>query len=209
MNDTQIKCYESFGHIINETTNIMFYNLDNLSLNSILDYSNNLDFKIKEFSYENKPNFKDNLSYKNGLVWVYNPNDTNGSFEDVEYTRKWRYIHELSHGLTHTYILDKFNISVINRGEGILSYNDAIIALSWEIETMILQFKILKDLGVIVSKINQNREINTLFADLVYRCVTGEFTNPDLSGFVPSDEPLKEWKNTVLNIYLDLDLYYV
>jgi len=202
INPLQEKCYKAFGSIVDFKTDIMYYELKELSLNSILDYAKNCDFDIKEFSYENKPDFVNGLSYPEGLIWVYNPNDANGSFEDVEYTRKWRYIHELCHGLTYNYILDKFDINTVTRGEGVVSYDNAVIALTWEIETMILQFKTLEDMGVYIETFDKNREINTLFADLVYRCLTGDFTNPDLSGFLADNKPLGDWKKTLKDLYI-------
>jgi len=200
MNQIQRKCYETFGTIVDHETNIMFYPID-VSLDKIVAFAKERDFDIKEFSYENKPNFVDGLSYAEGLVWVYNPNDNIGSFSSVEYTRKWRYIHELAHGLTHNYILDKFEIDRVNRGSGALGIVDAVIALRWEIETMQVQYAIMKQLGIGISEANKNREINTLFADLTYRCMTGEFTNPDLSGFLASDEPLGDWKEKLFKLY--------
>ena len=200
MNQIQKKCYEAFGTIVDHETDIMFYAIP-VSVDKIVEFAADANFDIKEFSYENKPDFTNGLSYAEGLVWVYNPNDNIGSFSSVEYTRKWRYIHELSHGFTHTYILNKFNIDKINRGSGVLSFADAVIALNWEIETMNLQYAVLKGFGVVVSGLDKNREINTLFADLTYRCMTGEFTNPDLSGFLASDEPLGDWQLTLSKLY--------
>jgi len=200
MNQIQKKCYEAFGTIVDFETDIMYYPIP-VSIDKIVEFATVANFDIKEFSYENKPDFTNGLSYAEGLVWVYNPNDRAGAFKSSEYTRKWRYIHELAHGLTHSYILDKFNIDKINRGSGVLDFVDAVIALSWEIETMNLQYAILKGFGVFISEQDKNREINTLFADLVYRCMTGEFTNPDLSGFLASNEPLGDWKETLMKLY--------
>lgn len=200
MNHIQKKCYEAFGKIVDHETDIEFYEIP-LSVDTIVDFAKERNFDIKEFSYENKPDFTKGLSYPEGLVWVYNPNDRAGAFKSSEYTRKWRYIHELSHALTHSYILDRFCTNKINRGSGVLGYADAVVALTWEIETMKMQYSILRMLGVDVEEVHQNKEINTLFADLVYRCMTGEFTNPDLSGFIPNGEPLGDWKETLILLY--------
>jgi hypothetical protein len=176
-----------FGRLSSGKTEIKHYEIT-VSLKDIIEACKNKGFSIREFSKENKPDFS-RYGYKEGYVWVYNPNDDNGSFHDVDYTRKWRYIHELSHALTYDTICTKYDIDKVERGSGALAYDKALIAMDWELEAMRTQFSMLD--GVLnncyISPEQKAREINTLMYDLTIRCLTGEFTNPDEMGFIPND----------------------
>jgi hypothetical protein len=60
-------------------------------------------------------------------------------------------------------------------------------------------------LGINISDNQKNQEINTLLADLFYRCISGEFSDPDLNGFIASDKPLwMEWEKNLIKLYKGL-----
>lgn len=181
--DLQVYVGSFFGTFDKEQTNIKFYKLGNLSEQSIIEYSEDKGFKLLEFSHETKPDFS-KYGYKQGYVWVYNPNQANNSFHDVDYIRKWRYTHELAHALTYEQVLKEFNISKVVRGSGRLSEKEAVISLTWELYTLRKQWDIIEELGgVSIINYNRKRELLTLLYDLTYRCISGEFANPDLEGF--------------------------
>lgn len=181
-----------FGHFGDTPTDIQCYSLGNLTESDIVKYAEAKGYKILEFTHEVKPDFNV-YGYKQGYVWVYNPNQADNSFHDVDYTRKWRYIHELAHALTYDQILEDFNIRTIIRGKGLLSMKESVIALTWELHTLSKQWDVIKELGGVAVEIEERkREVLTVLYDGMCRCISGEFANPDLEGFVANIELLSE-----------------
>lgn len=172
-----------FGNFEQDSTDIKCYKLGDLTEQSIIKYAEDNGFKILEFTHETKPDFSV-YGYNQGYVWVYNPNQANNSFHEVDYTRKWRYVHELAHALTYKQVLEEFKIDSVIRGSGSLPEKEAVIALTWELYTLRKQWEIIEELGnVTIINYNRKRELLTLLYDLTYRCISGEFANPDLEGF--------------------------
>ena len=167
------KIIKNFGTLSAKQQSIQFYNI-NVTTEKIMSFAKLLGYQIKEFSDENKPDFR-KYGYDKGYVWVYNPNDKDGAFEDIGYTRRWRYIHELAHAMTYQSILNKYGIIRVNRGQGVLTYNDAVISMDWEISTLNKQHEILEFInnGTKLSDAQKARECNTLSADLIHRCISG------------------------------------
>lgn len=177
--------YKHFGTLSGDETSIIYYDID-ITINTIVKFAYNFKYKIREFCPESKPDFRD-FGYHNGYVWVFNPNEQHGSFHDVEYTRKWRYLHELAHALSYDRVCRKYEIPFIHRGKGRLEYVDAVICMDWEIEALKTQYMLMGAMGgTKPTEIQKAMEVNTLAADLIQRCVTGEFSNPDKEGFVPN-----------------------
>lgn len=196
--------YNHFGKIDNSIikSDIKYYDID-ISVDDIISIAKKEGYSILEFTEYNKPDFS-KYSYFNGFVWIYSPNNSFASFHDVTYTRKWRYIHELCHARTYNTILNMFKIDKIIRGTGVLSLENSIIAMAWELLTLNEQYKFIKKYSNDIDEKSINREINTLFSDLLHRCFTGDFLEPDLDKFIANSNEIvtiNNYKTIITQLY--------
>lgn len=127
-------------------------------------------------------------NYNTGHLMIYDPTPSSGGdFGDEAYTRTWRTVHELSHGLTYGQLNSKYGEG---RRIGKLGTHrtprEAKRAVEWEWLAAHKQREITEHLtGQKVPDELFHRELNTVMHDAVHRAVTGQFTEPSDEGFVP------------------------
>lgn len=146
----------------------------------------------------------DNLKqagYDKGIVWVYDPWDEHGSFNEVVYTKIWREIHELAHGITEKFMQEKYGTS---KRFGAMSFNtknpyniedkrtyrgltlkEAQRALEWEDVAFRAQIELYKMLGLKIPVEQAVLDFNIAAHDVVIRLLTGDFSNPGTYGIIP------------------------
>lgn len=171
-----------------------------------------LDYNVKYFSFDENPETGvefvlprlQNDGYDNGTVWIYDPRNTEGAFNDVEYTRHWRISHELGHALTEKFMQAKYGDSnrygrlgqsmVGQRGTAdkrvdveleALTLLEAQRAVEWEDVSFRAQRAILERTGVVLDNATFAQEYNVNVSDAVFRILTGEFASPGENGFTP------------------------
>lgn len=159
-------------------------------------YAKQVDDLVRDHGYEvyyaggqyGKPDLA-KRNYQTGHLMVYDPTPgSGGDFGDEEYTRTWRTIHELSHAKS----LDDLNAKYgEGRRIGKLGWQrtprEAKRAVEWEWLAAHKQRELGEQMGYFIDDATFNKEINTVLHDAVHRAITGQFTNPDQEGFVPSD----------------------
>ena len=217
--ESQKTVYGMFGKFTpnEQETDIKYYDLSP-ALNRPWLIDKMLDafgFRVKYFSFEDNPengvkwrppNLKTD-GYNNGTLWIYNPRNSHGSFDDAAYTNAWRVAHELAHAITERVVERKYGAS---RREGRLgrpakSYRgapgkeveievrpltlkEAQRAVEWEDVAFRTQRKLMKEFfGVDIAEDQFNSEYNNNLADATYRVVSGDFGDPGKRGFVPDD----------------------
>ena len=142
--------------------------------------------------------------YGAGNIWVYDPYDTHGSFDDPEYTKAWRGIHELAHGLTERIMEAKYGESRRFGALGLdtknpydandprtykaLSAEEAQRAIEWEDVAFRTQLKLLDALGIPVDQKQAVNDFNIAGSDTVLRTLTGDFSDPGEYGIVPRED---------------------
>lgn len=132
-----------------------------------------------------------NRNYNTGHLMVYDPTPgSGGTFDDEQYTKAWRTIHELAHAQVYDQLNEMYGEG---RRIGKLGWQrtprEAKRAVHWEWLAAHRQRELAEEhLGYVVPDEVFNQELNTVLHDAVHRAVTGKFTNPDLEGFVPSKE---------------------
>ena len=163
----------------------------------------NIGNKVGDGAVEAPPANRQQLTkdgYQNDNIWVYDPTDTHGSFNDAEYTKAWRQVHELSHAITEHFMQDKYGDS---RRFGALSFDiknpydpndprtykgltlaEAQRAIEWEDVAFRTQVKLLKELGIPVNEKEAIDDWNIAGTDTVVRALTGDFTDPAELGVV-------------------------
>lgn len=140
-----------------------------------------------------KPDFKA-TGYHTGDLWIFDPSTGNGALTwDAEYTWVWRASHEYGHAVT---------LEEINRrhGEGRragklgspLTLEECYRALEWELLAFKAQWEFLLGADYAVAIENRVsdywRESCINLLDAVYRCITGEFSDPATEGIA-----VKNW----------------
>lgn len=195
------------------------YNLDSLINNPELmeRMSKDFGFEVKYFSFESNPELGVEFvlpklkkeGYKDGVVWIYDPRNSAGSFKGaVEYTRAWRISHEIGHAIAERFMHEKYGPSkrygrlgrtmMVDRGvqgkqvkveERPLTLMEAQRAVEWEDVAFRTQREILKIFGVTIDAEGFNKEFNINIQDATYRVLTGEFGDPGDRGFTPSTQP--------------------
>lgn len=154
--------------------------------------------------------------YSAGNIWVYDPYDTHGSFDDPEYTKAWRGIHELAHGLTEKIMEAKYGESRRFGALGIdtknpydpndprtykaLSTEEAQRAIEWEDVAFRTQLKLLDMLGIPVDKQQAVNDFNIAGTDTVLRTLTGDFSDPGDYGVLPRTDDYRIEVNQVLEL---------
>ena len=140
--------------------------------------------------------------YSKGNIWVYNPYDEHGSFNDALLTHAWRAIHELGHALSEAVIHKKYgwslrfgamtfdtknpyNISDTKIYKGI-PLLQAQRAIEWEDVAFRTQELLYKELGLKVPQANANLDFNIAGHDAVIRILTGDFSDPGTLGVIPN-----------------------
>lgn len=210
---SQVEIYGRFGALTGRDTteSLKIYNLRPLIDNPrettetlLTDYG----YEVDTFSYDEErfklPNFR-KKSYKDGWVWIYDPEVAEASFKDVEYTRAWRVTHEIGHGITEDLVEERYGPSyrygrlgrdaMLPRGkppnrklvqQRAMTLKEAQRALEWEDLAFRVQRMLLEQVGVRISDEQFIQEYNTNIADAMYRTITSEFGNPGEYGFRPS-----------------------
>lgn len=144
--------------------------------------------------------------YDKGKVWIYNPYESSGAFNDPEYTKTWRIVHEVAHGITEKFMQTKYGDSrrqgalgketeypVGKPSKGVtkkyppLTTAEAMRAVEWEDVSFRVQRMLFEDIGVFVSDAEFNKEYITNIADATHRVLTGEFGDAGKVGFAPSE----------------------
>jgi hypothetical protein len=130
-------------------------------------------------------------NYNTGHLMVYDPTPgSGGTFDDEQYTKAWRTIHELAHAQVYEGLNEMYGEG---RRIGKLGWQrsprEAKRAVHWEWLAAHRQRELAEEyLDYHVPDEVFNMELNTVMHDAVHRAITGKFTNPDLEGFVPSKE---------------------
>lgn len=162
---------------------------------------------------EMRPKDIKEAGYKAGNIWVYDPFDPHGSFNDSLYTKIWREIHELAHAITERIVEEKYGWS---RRFGAMSFdtknpydiNDhktykaipliqAQRAIEWEACSFIAQVELYKELGVHVPKGEADLDFNIAGHDTVVRILTGDFTDPGSLGVIPNKKEKVDIKDVL------------
>jgi hypothetical protein len=97
--------------------------------------------------------------------------------------------HELAHALTEAQAVQAFGPT--KRGgkfPDTMTVQNAKQALWWECLAVIKQHELLSiELGIHCDRLTLARELNVTLFDGLVKITTGDFTDPDKLGFVPSD----------------------
>jgi len=180
---------------------------DNVSAN-LRTMMDKFGFEHDTFSFD-KDTFKaprlKAQGYDKGKVWIYNPFESSGAFNDPEYTKTWRIVHEMAHAITEQFMHRRYGDSrrqgalgkkteypVGNPSKGItkefdaLTTTEAMRAVEWEDVSFRVQRMLFEDAGVFVSDEDFNSEYITNIADATHRVLTGEFADSGKVGFSPT-----------------------
>jgi hypothetical protein len=127
-----------------------------------------------------------NKNYAQGYLALVDPVAQTDDHDP--YTRVWRKLHELAHGMT----LNEVD-SVHGKGKrvgklGELSPREAKRALYWEWLAGHKQRELAEEAGHKISDEDFNREMNTLMHDSLHRVITGTYPQPSDEGFQPFSE---------------------
>lgn len=164
----------------------------------------------------NPADFKQH-NYGNRTVWIYQPRDPHGSFQDYAYTLPWRVTHEIAHALTNDSLTEKYGgvgrragalgittIGPDGKEKPPLSVADAMRAIEWEVETFKKQRDLLQEhFGIQISDEQFNKENAINVADAVYRVLSGKFGDPANMGFIPTNVDPEAAFATAKKIVLD------
>jgi len=164
----------------------------------------NVGKRIGDTVIEERPQTRNKLKkqgYEAGNIWVYDPYDTHGAFNDPEYTKAWRGVHELAHALTERMMQAKYGDS---RRFGALGndtknpYNpedprtykgltaeEAQRAIEWEDTAFRAQLDLMERMGIRVDKNQAVNDFNIAGSDTIIRTLTGDFSDPATLGVVP------------------------
>ena len=167
----------------------------------------NVGKKIGKTVIEERPQTRNKLKkqgYQAGKIWVYDPYDVHGSFNDAEYTKAWRGIHELAHALTERMMQSKYGDS---RRFGALSFDsknpydandprlykalsseEAQRAIEWEDVAFRAQTQLLEAMGIKINKNQAVNDFNIAGSDTLVRTLTGDFSDPAELGVVPRSD---------------------
>lgn len=169
----------------------------NLKFYDYRPHEQKIDDLIKHHGYQTyyaggkygKPDLA-NKNYNTGHLMVYDPTPGAGAFDaDEAYTRSWRKIHELSHGLSYGDLNAKYGEGRRIGKLGVhRSLREAKRAVEWEWATVHKQRELSEQIGHPIDEKTFAKEINSVMHDAVHRAITGKFTNPDEEGFEPSDK---------------------
>jgi hypothetical protein len=176
----------NFGTIVNHPTVIKLYDLPLIERMERL--ASDHGYNVMMFSAENpKPKGR---GYNQGELWIYDPTDASGRFsEGASYATSWRILHELAHALTEAQAVQAFGPT--KRGGAFpttMTPTNAKQALWWETLAIIKQHELLAlELGIHCDRKALAQELNTTLFDGMIKIVTGDFSNPDELGFIPSD----------------------
>jgi len=159
--------------------------------------------KIGDGVVEAPPKSKQQLTkkgYNDGKVWVYDPLDTHGAFDDAEYTKAWRQVHELAHAITEHFMQEKYGDSRRFGALGFdiknpydaedprtykgLNLSEAQRAIEWEDVAFRTQVELLKDLGIPVNEKEALDDWNIAGSDTLVRVLTGDFSDPAQHGVI-------------------------
>jgi len=208
----QREIYGRFGKFTNKDTteSLKFYNLNKIIKDPSLvdDMLTKYGYNVKYFSFDpanwKLPKLKKD-GYQQGTLWIYDPAIEHGSFKDTEYTRQWRIVHELGHGITERIIQERYGDS---RREGRMGRewgaqrgnpNKKVVtvqlepltlmqsqrAVEWEDVAFRVQRMLFKQLGINASPEVFGKEYNNNVADAIHRTLTGDFADAGITGFVP------------------------
>ena len=141
------------------------------------------------------------FGYDSGVIWVYDPFDEHGGFNDSIYTKVWRQVHELAHAISEDFMQKKYGYS---KRFGAMSFDmnnpydktdkrvykgltliQAQRALEWEDVAFRTQLKLYKDLGIKIPKEDAILDFNIAAHDVVIRLLTGDFSDPASYGILP------------------------
>lgn len=170
----------------------------------------NVGRKIGKTVVEERPANRNKLKkqgYQAGNIWVYDPYDTHGAFNDPEYTKAWRGIHELSHAITERMMQAKYGDSRRFGALGIdtknpydptdprtykaLTAEEAQRAIEWEDVAFRTQVKLLDSMGIKVNEREAINDFNIAGSDTIIRTLTGDFSDPADFGVMPRKDTYK------------------
>lgn len=181
----------TFGQLNPNPTSIKLYDLP--EPNVMIQLAAKYGFTVKLFS---KDNPKTGAGYDDGILWIYDPSDSNGRFnEGALYAFSWRIVHELGHALTESEAVRMFGpTNRKGRFPMTLTATNAKQAVWWEVLTIIKQHELLESIGVKTDRITVAKELNTTIFDSMVKILTGNFSNPDELGFVPA-ATMPNWRD--------------
>ncbi|MEA1917891.1 MAG: hypothetical protein U9N42_10270 [Campylobacterota bacterium] len=177
------------------------YNIEYISTNP-----DNIGRKIGEKTIIKQPSSRSlkKNGYAKGNIFVYDPYSAHGAFNDVEYTKVWRGVHELAHALTETLMQSRYGDS---KRFGALSFdiknpynkNDKKIysglsllnaqrAVEWEDVAFRTQLKLLDEMGIKVDINEAINDFNIVESDTLIRALTGDFSDPADYGVMPRND---------------------
>lgn len=216
----QQEIYGRFGTLnrdMDTTEDLKIYNLDNLIADPVKVDSlmTEYQYEVKYFSFHEDPAAGVAFTvpklkkehYGTGVLWIHDPRVAHESFKDVEYTRQWRIVHEMGHGITEQIMQDRYGDS---RREGRMGRSwdatrghpskrqvtvelnpltllEAQRSVEWEDVSFRVQRMLMEDMMIHVKPEDFGREYNTNIADATHRVLTGDFGDPGEYGFVPSE----------------------
>lgn len=190
--------------------------------------SNSEDVGVNCLGYpiEAKPFNLKKHGYEKGNVWIYNPCDSKGSFDDNLTTFLWRIVHELAHGITEELMDRKYGLS---RRFGAMNHdirnpydtNDKRVykgltllesqrSIEWEDVAFRAQEILFKELGLHIPKENHILDFNIAGHDVILRLLTGKFSDPGDVGVVPNNKgrvSVKDVLTFIENQYLENSKY--
>lgn len=164
----------------------------------------NVGRKIGNTTVEARPSNRSKLKkqgYSAGNIWVYDPYDVHGAFDDPEYTKAWRGVHELAHGITERVMQAKYGDSRRFGALGndtrnpydandprrykALTAEEGQRAIEWEDVAFRTQLKFYDMLGIKVDEKQAVNDFNIAGSDTIIRTLTGDFADPADYGVLP------------------------
>lgn len=168
------------------------------------------------FKVEKKPYNLKKHGYEKGNVWIYNPCDSHGSFNDIFTTLSWRIIHETAHAITEELMHKKYGASrrmgamnfdinnpydtndkTVYKG---LSLKEAERSIEWEDVAFRAQEILFRELGVKIPKENHVLDFNIATHDVIIRLLTGDFSDPGAIGILPNSNERASVKDVLVFI---------
>ena len=167
-------------------TNLEYYR-------GIEKYEPQIDALIQKHGYQTylaggrhgRPDLKNkNYNTKHLMIWDPSPG-SGGDFQNEAFTRSWRKVHEAAHAFTYDDVNKLYGEGRRLGKLGVRSPREAKRAVHWEWLAGHKQRELAEQMGMKISDLDFNREMNTIMHDAVHRAVTGKFAEPSDEGFQP------------------------
>jgi hypothetical protein len=180
-----------FGEIIpNAQTNLHFYlGLEKLEA-EVDKLIQKKGFQVVMAGGHNAiPNFAEqNYATKQLVIWDPSSSTVGGNFDAESYSRVWRKLHELAHGITFDEVNELYGFGNRCIPLGKATPREAKRAVHWEYLAALEQRRLAQEIGFEIPDESANKEINTVLHDALFRVLTGTYPRPSAEGFVPLAE---------------------